>query len=415
MNIIQNYRQYQEINAHVDVFDSWCWSHGTIKMITMPFEGQQIFRLHIIFKNWSDQWTTKIDIAGPDYNGPTNWQNGGDNGVIENNRIAPLDTKRFTTWDTPFTTPSWVRFWYEGRWERARIKSQTTETVGISLLKWRRNRPVLKEPFGSPRVREMCWKDDVFKLQTDAIKKEIRDFETELVRKEKERKEALKKERKRKRKALLTELRKDKSKVVLNDITVEYLKTSAKRVCLKSCIAFKRGWINRYGIPNSWLSSQHEKESLIVRKIHCMTNYLTDFMDRNSLIKMMQTNRFYHRTLHDPDTLETLCCRVIRRSQIAHDSNIDALHKIRSIRKSTKDWKNPIDDILRGAQSMKNISWVDTITCERDWQNMRTAMSKLEKFKSDIIVLKKQRDDTDRQRKNAQSLSKYLSFCLKRV
>ena len=86
-----------------------------------------------------------------------------------------------------------------------------------------------------------------FKALNDQIYAEV--YAEAKKRKEKEK--AVQKQKKKEESKILQDIRKQK-KVVLNDSTLKFLKRGNRLHVQKTCLAFKMGWVNKFGKPSTW-------------------------------------------------------------------------------------------------------------------------------------------------------------------
>ena len=102
------------------------------------------------------------------------------------------------------------------------------------------------------------------------------------VKKRKEKKKAAKKEENK----VLRNIRKQKN-VVLNGRTVKFLKRGNRIHVQKTCLAFKMGWVNKFGKPSTW-----EYGSTFVKGLPSnVFRFMSTFMDGRDFGRVASTNR----------------------------------------------------------------------------------------------------------------------------
>ena len=121
-------------------------------------------------------------------------------------------------------------------------------------------------------------------------------FEAQIVQKIKEEKKIRAKEKKDAIKKI-----KEDEKVVLNKYTLEYCSSyyNNKNV-KKSCYAFKKGWVNILGVPQTWAQSRS-----LIKNIHTYCyRYLSTFLSGKDIQKLLCVNKKQHAEIRDINFLK---------------------------------------------------------------------------------------------------------------
>ena len=93
-------------------------------------------------------------------------------------------------------------------------------------------------------------------------------------------------EKKKEENKILRDIRKQK-KVVLNDSTVKFLKRGNRLHVQKTCLAFKKGWVNKLGKPSTW-----EYGPTFVKGLPSnVFRFMSTFMDVRDFVRVASTNR----------------------------------------------------------------------------------------------------------------------------
>jgi len=164
-------------------------------------------------------------------------------------------------------------------------------------------------------------------------------LETQIVENIKAKKKKIAKEKKDAIKKL-----KDDEKVVLNKYTLEYCSNNNK-IVKKRCHAFKKGWVNILGVPQTWAESQS-----LIKNMHTYCyRYLSTFLSGKDIQKLLCVNKKQHADIRDIHFLK---------SQVKElRNNIAIEKKQRTItRKNYDGLRRPIDSIDKSIDCLKKIN-----------------------------------------------------------
>ena len=106
------------------------------------------------------------------------------------------------------------------------------------------------------------------------------------AKKKKEKEKAVQKQKKKEENKILQDIRKQK-KVVLNDSTLKFLKRGNRLHVQKTCLAFKMGWVNKFGKPSTW-----EYGSTFVKGLPSnVFRFMSTFTGGGDFVRLAATNR----------------------------------------------------------------------------------------------------------------------------
>lgn len=137
---------------------------------------------------------------------------------------------------------------------------------------------------------------------------------------------------------------KDDEKVVLNKYTLEYYSNNNK-IVKKGCYAFKKGWVNILGVPQTWAESQS-----LIKNMHTYCyRYLSTFLSGKDIQKLLCVNKKQHADIRDIHFLK---------SQVKElRNNIAIEKKQRTITEKNYDGlRRPIDSIDKSIDCLKKIN-----------------------------------------------------------
>ena len=160
--------------------------------------------------------------------------------------------------------------------------------------------------------------------------------------KERQKKKKLKKERQNRIKEKI------KNGPVLDEDTIIMRKSNPKK-CLKQCFAYKEGWVNIYGHPNSWKNDTSNRKGLNIPS--SVLNILGTFMDSSSVLKLACCNRYLCNYIID-ETFMNEYSKTIKNNYSIQKSQRDKnKKKLINFQKSDR-WINDIYEVIRRMQGL---------------------------------------------------------------
>tara|TARA_B110000285_G_scaffold75883_1_gene87375 strand:- start:2671 stop:3873 length:1203 start_codon:yes stop_codon:yes gene_type:complete len=296
-------------------------------------------------------------------------------GTIRHLRI--IQTGAFYGWKFHYETPCRILYFNEkNEFQYARILYEFSDTVRIRVgLKEGGHRLIIVEK-GDPRIQPYYNITHLTKNGREFFDS-VNILEKILMYKEGKKQE--KDRNKQDRKILLQKVREDKSYQPISPLTVQFYKNNPQ-LCLQSCIAYKKGWINQFGKPNTWLfATRNTKHSAFSRSMcTSLIQNVSDYFDAYSFKSASCVNRYICRVLIDPHNMHLLLDRHEKRNIFQNKIIMYIKADLLSIRQDPRL-------INAQRQVVKYMSRCRlTESSESNWDKMRRHMNNFYSFKTNL-------------------------------
>lgn len=360
----------KNVHHRVDCFDGSLWDRGLIYRISRSQRTEITYTIHITFQEWSRRFDMRIKV-----------RLSGQDDCRFKERVAPYRTKAFYGWDDPFSVPSRISYFHPKllRFVKARLVMKDSQRVYIQpYVKRRYDTKKWVEFINSPRVQPYTHSNHIWDQNnqlTDSfalIYSQIAKYNETEKQIEVKNKKILQK----KRKEIRNNLKTNANLVVINPATLSFYKQNPC-LCLKSCIAFKKGWVNQFGILKSWLN-----KPVFSRLDNTVSRIITDYMNVNSLSQFLKTNRYSCALVLDPFYMSLFLGRVhtrIKKYSTSVREQSDEIHEHFQNRK----WLKSRDRIVRFTRIVKY-----TRRLEEEWVSFLNEFCTFNKDMKSIITKK---------------------------
>jgi len=343
-----------ESHIPVDVFDESanCWESGIINRIEQPIVDFPRYDLRVEFPHWNEINTFIID----------EWA------VYDNQEdFAPQNTRIFSDWSHSFGSNCRVLYYWpesrstnttvKSRWMQGKIVEQTDTHVYIQA--WRRTHELsFKVDRGSLRVQKFC--------------QYIQDAKTQKQR-EKKKKQKQKKER------ILQCMTEQPNIPIINKDTVEYRKNQ-RHLVKKTCYAWRKGWVNEYGVPKLW---ENENNILCPE----LFRYVSDFLDHRTIFgSLSNVSKNTKYLLYNVPFIKNMHIQTTERLLRATHEYQKKEKQIYQIKKSD-EWKKIKRTIREFGSKMLSLTTVEDDETSK-WDTMKKTICELMCRKEEIINLK---------------------------
>ena len=291
------------LSIPVDIFDELCcWESAEIyRIFTICRDGIDLFCFRIRFPNWDKHFNTDMFVH---WHGDK-WNDGS---TDDSASICKHRTRAFHSWDDPFDVNCRVLIycrinnrWFLGKIIEIHSRNELGHKSYSVIYRKRGGEKIVNELHGSPLIQKFVSKLSRFKgaryysLFT-RLEKQIFIY----IKNEKLYKLDLMKKKKQLKKIRIQEVL-NKGEIILNDDTLQFRKYK-KRTCLKSCLAFKKGWVNLYGIPKHWNSTKLDKNEIPLPKQ--IFYKISLYLNAEEMYQLSAVDKLRRITLIDPLYIE---------------------------------------------------------------------------------------------------------------
>ena len=325
-NIIHNYPKDTFLyNCKIDVFSQNLnsWVSGNVIRIRQPNIDFRTYFLDINYDNWSGYSDGDIIIRLEDLEENPDGLNG-----LRDDRdyIAKYKTKAFSGWGMSFSDPCRVLFYKKEKWYDADIIHSDINMVEIRL-RHSRGFNVIEERYGSPAIQPFCFKKNIIEggkhyNRFQKIEKVIKNY---YINEKKRKQEEKKQKQKRCTERIREYIKLHPNEELINSDTVKMCKMYPN-ICLKSCYAYKRGWINRFGYPKSWSKLPDIISSKFHKLMPIIHQNIGSFLDIHSIFEYSLLNKTAAFSLHHEHFLSIIETQAVH-SLKKYTNNLKLVHR----------------------------------------------------------------------------------------